>query len=161
MKAARSPTSCWSPSGATGHNFIRVNFPNGDMVGHTGHAAGGRDLRGSHRPVRGPADGGRAKAGAVLVLTADHGNADEMLEVGQEDRQGGDRQAQGPAQVQDQPHAEPGALLLLRPAGASNVRISSAALQAGLGISSLAATCLNLLGYEAPEDYDPSLVDAG
>jgi 2,3-bisphosphoglycerate-independent phosphoglycerate mutase len=28
----------------------------------------------------------------------------------------------------------------------------------GLGISSLAATCLNLLGYEAPEDYDPSLL---
>ena len=28
----------------------------------------------------------------------------------------------------------------------------------GLGISSLTATCLNLLGYAAPADYDPSLV---
>jgi hypothetical protein len=30
-----------------------------------------------------------------------------------------------------------------------------------LGITSLTATCLNLLGYETPEGYDPSLVDAG
>ena len=28
----------------------------------------------------------------------------------------------------------------------------------GAGISSLAATCLTLLGYEPPEGYDPSLV---
>jgi 2,3-bisphosphoglycerate-independent phosphoglycerate mutase len=28
-----------------------------------------------------------------------------------------------------------------------------------LGISSLAATCLRLLGYEPPEDYTPSIVD--
>ncbi len=28
-----------------------------------------------------------------------------------------------------------------------------------LGISSLAATCLTLLGYEPPEDYTPSIVD--
>ncbi len=30
--------------------------------------------------------------------------------------------------------------------------------QTGLGISSLAATCLNLMGYQTPEGYDPSLV---
>jgi len=29
----------------------------------------------------------------------------------------------------------------------------------GLGISSLAATCMNLLGFEAPGDYDPSVVE--
>ncbi|OVE81045.1 hypothetical protein BVY04_04335 [bacterium M21] len=28
----------------------------------------------------------------------------------------------------------------------------------GLGISSLAATCLNFLGFEAPEDYDESVL---
>jgi 2,3-bisphosphoglycerate-independent phosphoglycerate mutase len=29
----------------------------------------------------------------------------------------------------------------------------------GLGISSLAATVIRLLGYEPPADYDPSVVD--
>jgi 2,3-bisphosphoglycerate-independent phosphoglycerate mutase len=28
-----------------------------------------------------------------------------------------------------------------------------------LGISSLAATCLTLLGFEPPEDYTPSIID--
>ena len=31
-------------------------------------------------------------------------------------------------------------------------------LREGLGISSLAATCIELLGYEAPEGYDPSVL---
>ena len=30
-----------------------------------------------------------------------------------------------------------------------------------LGISSLAATTLTLLGFEPPEDYTPSIVDIG
>ena len=33
-------------------------------------------------------------------------------------------------------------------------------LRDGLGISSIAATVMNLLGYEAPEDYDPSVLIA-
>ena len=32
-------------------------------------------------------------------------------------------------------------------------------LKTGLGISSLAATTLEFLGYEAPEDYDPSVLE--
>ena len=32
-------------------------------------------------------------------------------------------------------------------------------LRSGLGISSLAATCIELLGYEAPEGYDPSVLE--
>jgi 2,3-bisphosphoglycerate-independent phosphoglycerate mutase len=31
--------------------------------------------------------------------------------------------------------------------------------QPDLGISSLAATCLTLLGFEPPEDYTPSIVE--
>ena len=31
-------------------------------------------------------------------------------------------------------------------------------LKSGLGISSIAATCINLLGYEAPADYDSSVL---
>ena len=35
----------------------------------------------------------------------------------------------------------------------------SKTLEEGLGISSIAATCINLLGYDAPSDYDKSIVD--
>ena len=32
-------------------------------------------------------------------------------------------------------------------------------LKEGLGISSIAATCMNLMGFDAPDDYDPSIID--
>jgi 2,3-bisphosphoglycerate-independent phosphoglycerate mutase len=32
-------------------------------------------------------------------------------------------------------------------------------LKEGLGISSWAATCIELLGFKAPTDYDPSILD--
>lgn len=62
------------------YDFIRCNFPNGDMVGHTGN------LDASITAVE-AVDLGLARliktvdeVGAILIVTADHGNADEMLE---------------------------------------------------------------------------------
>jgi 2,3-bisphosphoglycerate-independent phosphoglycerate mutase len=34
-------------------------------------------------------------------------------------------------------------------------------LTSGLGISSIAATCIQLLGYEPPADYDPAVIRIG
>ncbi len=62
------------------YGFIRCNFPNGDMVGHTGNfdavvvAMGALDL--ALARLKKECD----EQGVTLVVTADHGNADEMLE---------------------------------------------------------------------------------
>ena len=62
------------------YDFIRCNYPNGDMVGHTGNldatitAVEAVDL-GLARVLK-VAD----KLGVTVLITADHGNADEMLE---------------------------------------------------------------------------------
>ena len=62
------------------YDFIRCNYPNGDMVGHTGNldatitAVEAVDL-GLARLLK-VAD----KCGVTVLITADHGNADEMLE---------------------------------------------------------------------------------
>lgn len=62
------------------YDFIRCNYPNGDMVGHTGNldatitAVEAVDL-GLARVLK-VAD----KCGVTVLITADHGNADEMLE---------------------------------------------------------------------------------
>ena len=62
------------------YDFIRCNYPNGDMVGHTGSldativAVEAVDL-GLAR-VLAAAD----ECGFTVLITADHGNADEMLE---------------------------------------------------------------------------------
>ena len=62
------------------YGFIRCNYPNGDMVGHTGNllateiAVESVDL--CLARVKKACD----EYGAILCVTADHGNADQMLE---------------------------------------------------------------------------------
>lgn len=62
------------------YGFIRCNYPNGDMVGHTGSllateiAVESVDL--CLARLKRAAD----EYGCILVITADHGNADQMLE---------------------------------------------------------------------------------
>ncbi|MBP3452852.1 MAG: 2,3-bisphosphoglycerate-independent phosphoglycerate mutase [Clostridia bacterium] len=62
------------------YGFIRCNFPNGDMVGHTGNVLATEiavetvDL--CLARIKKACD----EHGAILLVTADHGNADQMLE---------------------------------------------------------------------------------
>ncbi|MBE0437354.1 MAG: 2,3-bisphosphoglycerate-independent phosphoglycerate mutase, partial [Methylomicrobium sp.] len=63
------------------YRFIRLNYPNGDMVGHTG------DVNAVKVAVEAVDQGiGRIiealkKTGGILVCSADHGNADDMCEL--------------------------------------------------------------------------------
>ena len=60
--------------------FLRCNFPNGDMVGHTGNydatIIGVESVDLALARVKAVCD----KVGATLIVTADHGNADEMYD---------------------------------------------------------------------------------
>ncbi|MBR5344462.1 MAG: 2,3-bisphosphoglycerate-independent phosphoglycerate mutase [Clostridia bacterium] len=62
------------------YGFIRCNFPNGDMVGHTGNlyateiAVESVDLELTR--IKKVCDA----EGCILIVTADHGNSDQMLE---------------------------------------------------------------------------------
>ena len=64
-----------------GYGFCVVNFANPDMVGHTGVIPGGR-RRPSRRSTRASATSSRRsqRAGGVCLVTADHGNAEKLLE---------------------------------------------------------------------------------
>lgn len=62
------------------YDFLRCNYPNGDMVGHTGSyqstivGVEAVDIA-LDRIIK-----ACEKVGAILIVTADHGNADEMYE---------------------------------------------------------------------------------
>lgn len=57
-----------------------VNVPNGDMVGHTGDLQSGiRACEGVDQQIGRIVEAVRAKNG-VLIITADHGNAEEMID---------------------------------------------------------------------------------
>ncbi|KAF0227189.1 MAG: pgm4 [Erysipelotrichaceae bacterium] len=80
MKAADITDALIQAIESQKYDFLRVNYPNGDMVGHTGSypativAVEAVDLQIARiLPVIRKYDG-------ILIITADHGNADEMYE---------------------------------------------------------------------------------
>lgn len=80
MKAAEVTDKLINAIKSGKYQFLRVNFPNGDMVGHTGDFTAAKiaveavDLC-IKRLLRAVDD-----VKGILIITADHGNADEMYE---------------------------------------------------------------------------------
>jgi 2,3-bisphosphoglycerate-independent phosphoglycerate mutase len=145
------------PSGK--YDFIRLNFPNGDMVGHTGvyqavvcsMEAMDLQLGRIAKAVEG--------AGAVLVITADHGNSDDMFE---HDKKTGavSRKEDGSPKAKTSHSLNPVPCIIYDPEykGEYPIAPHDSALNEGLGISSIAATCIRLLGYVPPADYDKAVI---
>jgi 2,3-bisphosphoglycerate-independent phosphoglycerate mutase len=135
-------------------DFIKLNFPNGDMVGHTGNfeavvcSMEAMDLQ------IGRIYEAVAEAGGVMVITADHGNADDMFEHAKN----GDLKKKGNGEpCSKTSHSlNPVPCIICDPAYAGEYPKS---LNEGLGISSIAATCMSLLGFVPPADYDKSIVN--
>ena len=92
------------------------------------------------------------KAGGVLVVTADHGNADDMFE---HKKDGSVPMVNGVRKVKTAHSLNPVPCVVYDPEGKGEY---GATLRDGLGISSIAATVIELLGYAAPTDYDPSVL---
>ena len=136
------------------YDFIRLNYPNGDMVGHTGIynavlvSMGALDL--CLKRIKDAVD----KAGGAMIITADHGNSDDMFE---HDKKTGEvlRDADGEIRRKTSHSLNPVPCVVYDPAeGMGPLPMD---LAKGLGISSLAATCAEMLGFEPPESYDPSV----
>ena len=139
------------------YRFIRVNYPNGDMVGHTGVFPAVKIAVETVDLCLGRLLVAAQKTGAILVISADHGNSDDMYEHAKDGSVVKDK-ATGQPKSKTAHSLNPVPAVIYDPANAAKVRLTA---KTGLGISSLAATCLNLLGYQAPDDYTPSLVELG
>ena len=92
--------------------------------------------------------------GGTLLVTADHGNAEEMAE---HDATGGTKHnADGSMKAKTSHTTNPVPLYLYDPSYNNEYNPE---LRSGLGLTSVAATVMNLLGYEAPADYEPSAIE--
>ena len=138
------------------YDCLRVNFPNGDMVGHTGSLEAticsmeALDLQLGR--ILNVVD----KVGAVALITADHGNADEMAEV--------DKKTGAPKRNKDGSlKAKTSHTLNKVPCIIyDNVTKDAYTVKEDdghFGLSSVAGTVVNLLGYEKPEMWDDSLIE--
>lgn len=136
------------------HDFIRCNFPNGDMVGHTGNLLAVEiSVETVDLCLQRLVDAVRAKNG-IMIVTADHGNADEMYEVDKEGKLKLD--SNGNPKSKTSHTLNPVPCYIWDAAGEANLSLADIK---DAGISSLAATSMVCLGFEPPQDYDPSLVE--
>lgn len=134
-------------------DFIKLNFPNGDMVGHTGVFEAVECSMEAMDLQIGRMYKAIAAAGGIMVITADHGNADDMLE---HDKKGNQKiKENGEPSAKTSHSLNPVPCIIVDPAYNGEY---SKDLNTGLGISSIPATCMNLLGYDAPDFYDKSVV---
>ena len=152
MKAAEITDAVVSAIGAGKYDFIRLNYPNGDMVGHTGVYQAVQVAVETVDLCLGRLKEAVSKAGGVMVVSADHGNADDMYE---HEKSGAVKLENGIMKVKTAHSLNPVPCLIYDPESKGEY---APELRNGLGISSLAATCMNLLGFEAPADYDPSVL---
>ncbi|GAB1433374.1 2,3-bisphosphoglycerate-independent phosphoglycerate mutase [Spirochaetota bacterium] len=157
MKCAEISDRLIKELGTGKHRFLRINFPNGDMVGHTGvYQAVVCGLEGMDLQLARIKEAVE-KAGGILVLSADHGNSDDMYE---HDKKTGEvlKKPNGETRAKTSHSLNPVPCIIYDPEYKGEYKKT---LKEGLGISSLAATCLELMGFLPPEDYDQSVLDFG
>ena len=132
----------------------RINLANGDMVGHTGDlpatvvAVSTLDLM-LGRLIR-----AAQASNTVLLITADHGNCDEMLDV--KPGQASDWEALDAALPPKTSHSlSPVPLYLYDPAGVEHYRLRHGQ---GYTLANVANTVIEVMGLEACERYEPGIV---
>ena len=137
--------------------FLRVNFPNGDMVGHTGNILATRcsmealDLQ--LKRILEVVD----KLEGVALITADHGNADEMYEC---DKKGMPKAGKdGSFKAKTSHTLNPVPFIIYDNYYSDKYTVKAD--NGEFGLSNVAATAVNFLGYEAPDMWDESVIKVG
>ena len=145
MKAQEIKTRVITLFRENGYRFGRLTFANGDMVGHTGVMdAAILAVETVDRCVGDLLEEVKALEG-IAVVTADHGNADVMFTL---DKVGGKK-------VRTAHSLNPVPFAIYDPSYAGEYEMADLE---GPRLSNVAATLLNLLGFEKVEGYDPSLI---
>jgi 2,3-bisphosphoglycerate-independent phosphoglycerate mutase len=134
-------------------DHVRINFANGDMVGHTG------DLEATRIAVE-AVDLQLARlrqavhaAQGILLVTADHGNADEMW---MRDKKSGQvkRGANGVPVTRPSHTLNPVPFIVYDPLGG----VVIPPLQGPISLAAVGTTVLELCGLQAPQEYLPGIV---
>ena len=136
------------------YKYIRVNYPNGDMVGHTGNidatqiSVEALDLQLARLlPVIDEVHG-------AAIITADHGNADEMFET---DKKSGKIKfgSDGHPKAKTSHTLNPVPCIIYDNYTADKYSV----VEGAYGLSNVAATTVNMLGFEAPSMWDASMIE--
>jgi 2,3-bisphosphoglycerate-independent phosphoglycerate mutase len=154
MKAAEITDAMIAALRSGQYRTLRCNFANGDMVGHTGN------FRAATMAIE-AVDLALARllpaidaAGGVALITADHGNADEMYEIDKKTKQPS-LNPDGSFKAKTAHTLNPVPLILYD--NVSGGRLSLRQTETA-GLSNIASTTANLLGLEKHPSWDESLL---
>jgi 2,3-bisphosphoglycerate-independent phosphoglycerate mutase len=136
------------------YGFVRMNLAGGDMVGHTADLAATRIAVESVDLAIGRIADAVSAASGCLIVTADHGNADDKVE---RDAEGNPLMNENGEPELRTAHSLNPVMFAVRDYGGTPVHLRDDLPAAGL--ANVAATILALLGLEIPQDYEPSLLD--
>ena len=155
MKSAETADAAIEAVRSGEFGFIRMNFAGGDMVGHTADLAATRiAVESVDLAIGRLADAVAASSGCLLV-TADHGNADDKVERNHEGEPL--MSDDGEPQLRTAHSLNP-VMFAVHDYGGSPIHLRDDLPSAGL--ANVAATILQLLDLEIPPDYEPSLLHA-
>ena len=155
MKAAEIADAMIAAVQSGRYKVLRCNFANGDMVGHTGNfraatmAVEAVDLALSRLLPAIEA------AGGVALITADHGNADEMFELDKKTKQPA-LNKDGSFKAKTAHTLNPVPLILFDKVTGGRLGLKQTDTA---GLSSIAATVANLLGLEKHARWDEGVLD--
>ncbi|RYZ60478.1 MAG: 2,3-bisphosphoglycerate-independent phosphoglycerate mutase [Proteobacteria bacterium] len=139
-------------------DFARINYPNGDMVGHTGNLESSIVAVSTIDLCVGRLLKAAELSNTILIFTADHGNCDEMFDTNKE---GPANWFELPFNTRPKPKTShtlnPVPFYLFDPKGMNQYRLRTD-LKDG-SIANIPGTALALLGLKEKDSYLPSLVE--
>ncbi len=131
------------------YDFGLINFANADMVGHCGNIAAAIEAIEAVDCAVGRIVDALQAAGGLALITADHGNAEEMLAA----------KGDGEFEPSTKHSTNPVPCILFDPAYNGSYQLRQPTEQEKPGLSNLAATLFEMMGMEAPDDLDRSLIE--
>lgn len=142
MKAAEITDKLVDALKSGRYDFLRANYPNGDMVGHTGSFNATRIAVEAVDLCLARVIKAADETQAILIITADHGNADEMLE----------KSKGGTAKSKTSHTLNPVPFIIHDKAHRHEIKEGS------FGLANIAATVTTLLGINHPDFWEDSIV---
>ena len=144
MKAAEITDSTIAAIRSGNCKFVRINYPNGDMVGHTGDPEAVRMSVEAVDLVLARLLPEVERMGGIAVITADHGNADLLF-----------TEKNGVRENHVAHTLNPVPFVIKDYSGANRWKFNRIDTP---GLSNVASTLTTLLGFTPPEEYDQSLI---
>lgn len=140
------------------YRFGRINYPNGDMVGHCGDFEAARMSVEAVDLCLGRLLKEVKRLNGIAIITADHGNCDEMYEVDKKNHCL--KKKDGQSIIKTSHTLNPVPFVIYDPLYRGEYKLKSLKDEemSNAGIANIAATTIELMGFCAPEGYKPSLI---